>query len=112
MKQVQEKRISHRAFTLSKMVALLAVVFLLTSTLDRVPDCPELLNSSRGQAVSLQLGHGADFAATPSIPYVFHFSVSPTVTLMREFSKVRAAPPLAYVSWSGYQFSDTSPPSL
>jgi hypothetical protein len=88
------------------------VVFLLTSTLDRVPDCPELLNSSRGQAVSLQLAHGADLTATPSIPYLIYFSVSPLVAQVQEFGKAWVAPPKAYISWSGYQFSDTSPPSL
>jgi hypothetical protein len=98
--------------TLSKLVALLAVAFLLSSTLDRVPDCPELLNSSRGQVISLQQAHGADLTASSSIPYLVLFSVSPPVAQTQEFGRAWGVQPLAYVSWSGYQSSDTSPPSL
>jgi hypothetical protein len=41
---------------LSKVAALATVIFLLSSTLDNVPDCPELLNSNPGSTI-LSLVH-------------------------------------------------------
>jgi hypothetical protein len=107
-----EKRILYRAFTLSKLVALLAVVFLLSATLDKVPDCPELLNSSRGQVVSLQPAHAGDLTAASGASYLVCFSTGQLVTQTRDFGRVLAVAPSAYVSWPGYQASDTSPPFL
>jgi hypothetical protein len=107
-----EKRILYRAFTLSKLVALLAVAFLLSATLDKVPDCPELLNSSRGQVVSLQPAHAGDLTATSGVSYPVWFSVSQLAAQTQDFGRVPAVVSSAYVSWSGYQASDTSPPFL
>jgi hypothetical protein len=110
MKQVLENRILYRVFTLSKLVALLSVVFLLSATLDKVPDCPELLNSSRSQVVSLQFAHGGDLTATPSVSCPICYKFSQLVGQTQDFSCVLAIAPAAYVSWAGYQASDTSPP--
>jgi hypothetical protein len=107
-----ENRIFYRAFTLSKLIALLAVVFLLSATLDKVPDCPELLNSSRGQVVSLQLAHAGDLTAASGVSYLICFSTGQLVIQTRDFVRVLAVAPSAYVSWPGYQASDPSPPSL
>jgi hypothetical protein len=112
LNRFKENHILHRAFTLSKLIALLAVAFLLSAALDRVPDCPELLNSNRDQVASLQAMHGADLTAIPSVPYLICFGVSQPVAQTQDFGQVLAARPVDYVSWSGYQASDTSPPLI
>ncbi|HMF74647.1 MAG TPA: hypothetical protein VK604_03200 [Bryobacteraceae bacterium] len=112
MKQIRENRILYRALTLSKLIALLAVAFLLSATLDEVPDCPELLNSSRGQVASLQLGHAADFAAAPSVSYLDFLNVPPRVTArLQDFGEILAIAPQSLVSRYVYQSADPSPPS-
>src|SRR6185312_2341272 len=46
-----------RVFRYSKLIALVAALFLLSSNLDNQPDCPELLNSNPGFSVSFQTSH-------------------------------------------------------
>lgn len=46
-----------RVFRYSKLIALVAVLFLLSSNLDNQPDCPELVNSNSGFSVSFQTSH-------------------------------------------------------
>jgi hypothetical protein len=46
----------NRVFRYSKLVALATAIFLLFSTLDNIPDCPQLLKS-RSESVALSIVH-------------------------------------------------------
>ena len=105
--------ILYRAVTLSKLIALLAVVFLLCSTLDKVPDCPELLNSSRGQAASLHIVHGGNLPPLPVAPYLVGSSPAPpSVLRLLNFVERQVVPRPGRLFSPEYRASDTSPPAI
>ncbi len=97
-------------FGFSKLIALAIAIFLVSASLDNVPDCPELLNSSSGSSVSLQLIHH-DAAARPgAIQVSWEAFPAPAVTAQYSADELLAMAP-ACVTRSLYQAADPSPPS-
>ena len=102
--------ILNRVFRYSKLIALAAALFLLSANLDNVPDCPELLNSSSGPAVSLQLVHH-DVAARLDAVYVAWETFRPSVINTQYVADVLLAVSPVCAPQSLYQAADPSPPS-
>jgi hypothetical protein len=98
-----------RVFRFFKLVALASAIFLLSSNLDNIPDCPEALNTGSKSFVSMQftpLHAGCVMAAaacdetltTPAIGIQYVLEVSP------HFSQAPISPLLR-------QAADSSPPA-
>jgi hypothetical protein len=97
-------------FSWSKFIALVAALFLLSANLDNVPDCPELLNSSSGPSVSLQLVHH-DMVARPDIIGVAWENFRPSAASTPYISDALLALSPSWAPQSLDQAADPSPPS-
>jgi hypothetical protein len=100
------------AFRCSKWIALAAVPFLLSASLDNVPDCPELLklNASSGPSVSLLLVPH-DVVALLDSASVAHQAARPSAACTPYLSAIASALTPSGAVQSLYQAADPSPPS-
>ena len=100
----------NRVFGYSKLIALTAVIFLLCASVDNIPDCPALLNSSSGPSVSLQLVHH-DVVARIQAIHIACETFRPRVIGTHYVSDTSAPAPPSSVPRSLYHAADPSPPS-
>lgn len=97
-------------FSYSKLIALAAAVFLLSATLDNVPDCPELLNSRSGPFVSLQLVHHDVIVVVDATSIACRSFLAAGVSTQYSPDALLAISPRLSPS-SLYQAADPSPPA-
>jgi hypothetical protein len=99
-----------RVFRYSKLIALVAALFLLSSNLDNQPDCPELLNSNSGFSVSFQTSHHHHSGVFLDRIYTAWGIVSPLVAIDHDVAElVLALPPTCFTGFA-LEASDPSPP--
>ena len=98
-------------FRYSKLIALAAAIFLVSATLDNVPDCPELLNSRSGPSVSLQLVHHDIVVGADAISFACRSFPTAAVSTQYLSEAFLAVSPCLSPS-SLYQAADPSPPAL
>lgn len=94
----------------SKLIALVAAIFLVCSTLDNIPDCPELLDSTAGTTA---LANAAvHHASTDLNPVYAATGIVPPPTLDNKLAAETQPGTLpCWVSRSLHQAADPSPPS-
>jgi hypothetical protein len=101
-----------RVFRYSKLIALVAVLFLLSSNLDNQPDCPELLNSNSGFSVSFQTSHHHHAGVHLDKIYTAWGTFDPLMATEEEILvPVLVTPPSCFTGFA-LEAADSSPPCV
>ena len=101
-----------RVFRYSKVIALVAALFLLSSNLDNQPDCPELLNSNSGFSVSFQTSHHHHHAGV-HLDRVFRTwgTLRPFAAISYDVAdRVATSAPICFTGFA-LEAADSSPPA-
>jgi hypothetical protein len=93
----------------SKLIAIASAVFLLSATLDNVPDCPELLNTASKSFVSGHMPHGQLNGSTPTLLAVSGIGLLPALRAFLSLS-ITSAPLRVRRTQSLYRVTDLPPP--
>jgi hypothetical protein len=91
-------------------VAVLICMLLLTSVLDNIPDCPELLNQRQATAMSIHSGDHLGSPAVPLSPFTKHIALVQLSITNQLIADVAFPTPLSCIVGSLCQAANTSPP--
>lgn len=101
-----------RVFRYSKLIALVAALFLLSANLDNQPDCPELLNSNSGFSVSFQTTtHHHHGGVLLDRIHTAWGCLSPLVAVDHNVSELASATPPTCFTGFALEAADPSPPT-